>query len=645
MRVVVALALIFALFTLPATTAQVPASRMIIISWDGAADWVIDSLLEQGRLPNLARMVESGVRAEFVTPAFPSVTAASHAAIWTGAYGNINGVSANVVPMMPRSLHTLMEQRDGFESGALIAEPIWMTAMAAGKRVTALSATHQAPADPYLNALLTAGIPADRFNGFDAFRSQITPARIFTEVHLRPASTWSGLEIAGGRSREASISIGERQFHFVAFDSPDDSVDGFDTVRICPDQKSANLPECVNLKPVDATPDVSQWSRAFRVTQADLFGMTSFRLFTLTPDASQILLYQDPAYGYQTSASRAVLENYVAAAGGFAEPPFGLYQQGRFGAVLWAGGDGAAERRLLEIIRFEIEFLKRGTRFALSQLQPDLLIHYTSASDGAGHAWMGVLDPASPIYNAAVAARLWPFYAEVLQLQDAWLGTILDQAGSDTIVSLVSDHGMVGVGKTFFPNAVLERAGLLSRSTGGTIDPGRTKIAAVYGGGLFINVNSTDWKDGIVPLDHRDDVIRQAAEALLAARDPQNGAQIVSRVFRPEESQELGIGGPAGGDLYLDLAEGYTSSGAISSTVAQQLISPIGAGVHGFYPLRPKLQAIWYATGPGLARGKLIRGVRQIDIAPTLSKLMGIPVPRNATGAVVDDALATGSDN
>ena len=136
-------------------TAAAPGtkSRLIIISWDGNADWVVDKLLDEGTLPNVARLARNGVRADYVTPAFPSVTAPGHAAIWTGAYSDVNGVSGNNVPLLPRSEHTLLEQQDGFSFAALKAEPLWLTALLAGKRVVSLSATHAAPATPYLAAM------------------------------------------------------------------------------------------------------------------------------------------------------------------------------------------------------------------------------------------------------------------------------------------------------------------------------------------------------------------------------------------------------------------------------------------------------------------------------------------------------------
>jgi len=41
----------------------------------------------------------------------------------------------------------------------------------------------------------------------------------------------------------------------------------------------------------------------------------------------------------------------------------------------------------------------------------------------------------------------------------------------------------------------------------------------------------------------------------------------------------------------------------------------------------------------GIAPGKTISGMRQIDIAPTLSQALGIPVPKNAKGHVIAEVL------
>ncbi|MES2459149.1 MAG: alkaline phosphatase family protein, partial [Armatimonadota bacterium] len=104
------------------------AKRVVIVSWDGAANWIVSRLVAEGKLPNVARLAKQGVQAAYSTPAFPSKTACGHAALWTGAYGDVNGITGNSVPVLPRGEHTLLESRSAFLSSSLLAEPLYVTA-------------------------------------------------------------------------------------------------------------------------------------------------------------------------------------------------------------------------------------------------------------------------------------------------------------------------------------------------------------------------------------------------------------------------------------------------------------------------------------------------------------------------------------
>jgi arylsulfatase A-like enzyme len=52
------------------------------------------------------------------------------------------------------------------------------------------------------------------------------------------------------------------------------------------------------------------------------------------------------------------------------------------------------------------------------------------------------------------------------------------------------------------------------------------------------------------------------------------------------------------------------------------------------------MHAIFYAAGPGIRPGARPGEVRLIDVAPTLARLLGLPVPPQATGRVIEEALA-----
>lgn len=623
------------------TDAPGPAARrLIIVSWDGAADWVIDKLLAEGKLPNVARMANMGVRAEYSTPAYPSKTACGHAAIWTGAYSDVNGITSNAVPLLPRADHTALESRSGFDSASLLAEPLWITAAKAGKRVVALSATQSSPSDRDLATIEAERIAPDRLITINGFESEIDPGKMLTGADLKPAVGWQPMPKTAGKAFETSFDVGESTFFVLVFDDPADPVKGADSMLVRQGGKVATgaTAEAL-LKPAAARDDTSAWSRSFRVTKGDLFSYTYLRLFSLDPATHHFELYQRAAYGLRGIATKEQIEGYFAAYGGFHDDLFWKhYTTGELGKPIWDGGDGTAERRVVETVRLDVEFLKRGTRYAFTEWKPDVLFHYTPLIDSAGHTWIGVMDPASPRYDPAIAAKYWPYYEAIVELEDDWLGDMLHLGGDDTLVCLVSDHGMQGTDKQFNPNAVLEQAGLLTLKDG-RIDLSASRAFVPSWGDFAVRVNTTDWKGGIVPPEDTSAVVERARRALLAATDPENGRQIVVSAFAPEEVVGLGIGGPTGGDLYYDVAPGYYPLPKDGAPMLKKLTRPIGAGDHGYFPLRRSMQAIFYLSGPGVANGAQIPGVRQIDIAPTLSRLLGIPPPRDAVGRVVYEAL------
>jgi predicted AlkP superfamily pyrophosphatase or phosphodiesterase len=240
------------------------------------------------------------------------------------------------------------------------------------------------------------------------------------------------------------------------------------------------------------------------VTKGDVFGYTYFRLFSLGLDG-RMTLYQRGVSGRTIHEPKERIR-HLEAVGGYFAVPFGLYEKGELGKPLWQGGEGTAERRLLECLRLDDEFLKQGVRYALQQWHPDLLFHYIPNTDGAGHTWMGALDPDNLCYNEALARKLWPYYAAVYQLQDEGLGDILDHVDKDTIVCLVSDHGMAGTSRMLSLNVVLEKAGLLARTADNPIDLAHTRICAPPWSSYSLSVNGTDWKGGIVPPSEREAV-------------------------------------------------------------------------------------------------------------------------------------------
>ena len=55
-------------------------------------------------------------------------------------------------------------------------------------------------------------------------------------------------------------------------------------------------------------------------------------------------------------------------------------------------------------------------------------------------------------------------------------------------------------------------------------------------------------------------------------------------------------------------------------------------GMHGYLPSNPDMHAIFYAMGRGVPGDLELGAVRVIDVAPTVSQLLGIEPPRDAEG-------------
>jgi len=606
-----------------ALTPAVRPTPLVIVSWDGGADWVIDRLLKEGKLPNVGKMDHEGMSAERVIPAFPSKTAVSHFSIFSGTWHNRSAVSGNSSPLLPRSEHSLLEQQSGFDGSQHRTEPLWVTFAKGGLNVVALSAAGSYPPSPDVARLKAANVPLSRYREFSGFESGFSGSQVYT----KPI-------VSGERGLILSFKVGTQSFQAHPFDDPKDPVVGYDTVRLTqvmpePQPEGHSTNRVYLLKPLEADGKRLGFTEPIRIRSLDdrssqtPIGTTSFRLFSLEPKTGEMCLYRRAAAFIKGTESVEENNAYIEAYGGFHDDPFGVYEDGGFGKAIPDGGDGTAERRVLECVRQDMVYLKRSFRYAMKNYRPEVVFHYSPQSDGAGHCWMGILDPTLPGYDPKLAAKILPFYEQVFQAQDDWLGDMMSAAGPKAAFALVSDHGMAGVRNSFFTNRVLEQAGLCAYTPDGTIDLSKTKACSPPWGDFMVVANTTDRKGGIVPPAQREAVLRAAAAALKEARDPNTGEKVVTRVIWPNEARDLGLGGEGGGDFYLDFLPGYYPRASKGDETIRPNLSVLGNGSHGWWPKRRTMNSIFYLWGAGVPH-KPLGTAYAVDIAPTLCRLMGV---------------------
>jgi predicted AlkP superfamily pyrophosphatase or phosphodiesterase len=92
------------------------------------------------------------------------------------------------------------------------------------------------------------------------------------------------------------------------------------------------------------------------------------------------------------------------------------------------------------------------------------------------------------------------------------------------------------------------------------------------------------------------------------------------------------------GDLVLAAREGYAFSLDATGDALVVPSSNPSAGAHGFLSSEPKMNAIFVAAGAGIKTGTKIQAIDNIDVAPTIARLLGISL-RNATGRVLEEIL------
>jgi hypothetical protein len=625
-------------------------AKAILVSLDGAPASLVEEAVGRGLMPSLAALRKRGSVGRAQTTS-PSKTALGHAALWTGAWPDVNGIAGNVIPLPSASI---TESNTGYTSTHLEAEPIWVTAARQGLEVTVVSAPQVYPFAPFLQERRFGGSFGRGLTLLDGYQNLRAEERVLTAKDLgpRPAAGWLGTFPAHeGELLEVELSVAGTRIDGLLYDDPADPAKGLDTLYLTLDKDAKGG---VTLKP---TPPRGADASAFAGLSVRVAGGDApvyFRLFALSADGQEILLYHAAPSLLRSNRPRVETAAYEAT-GGFVGNGAWLYERGGLGPTLWQGGDGTAERRYLETAALVTRQFTRLTDFAIDRTAFDLLLTYLPNPDEALHLWWGRLDPALSGHDAALATRLRPFLDEALAMVDRFVGRLAERAGTDMVFAIASDHGMAAVNHSFKPNVALQRAGLLSLRPDGSIDLSRTQAMYFSGNSTYVLLNRASRPNGVVKPEDEARLVRQVTAALRGVVDPRTGKPVVRAVLEPSAVKPVpgtsqdrsrtapaaataeGLGGPHGGDLYLSMEPGYWLSGSTGGEPLEEI--PPRAD-HFADPERPTMHATLTFVGPGVSEGRDFGLVRLIDVAPTLSALIGIEPPANASGKVIAPALA-----
>ncbi len=297
----------------------------------------------------------------------------------------------------------------------------------------------------------------------------------------------------------------------------------------------------------------------------------------------------------------------------------------------------------------------------------DFFMVVFTGPDTMQHFLWHYTDPTHPRHDPAAVAAQGDEVLKYYRMLDRIVAEFRARLAPETRLFVVSDHGFGPFVKLFNANKLLMDLGLLVmervpvRNRSGLLDliervdvlnlrqrlsrrlrhkvfnwimapPVDWSRTKAYSGaptenGIYINLRGRG-PHGAVPMDEYEVLRNAIISALLAVRDPENGHQVVERVYRKEELYR----GPYLGqmpDLLLVMAPGYEL--AESFDARRMFLAPTRrrTGTH-----RP--EGVLIACGKGIVQGVEIAPASLLDVAPTLLYLAELPIPSDMDGRVLD---------
>ena len=610
-------------------------TRVILASFDGLGQQILDHDPAARELRNLQELRESGWAAAGVQPAFPSTTANSHAAIWTGAYGNRNGIAGNWNPILPRAEHTFLERRVGFRSDSLLAEPLWVAAARQGSRVVAHQVTQVYPFTQR-SAGLNLTSPPVALNSYQTRKVVDYQVLRAQDVEAVSAIPWEpALQASLLPPKHFTWKAGP--VRYVATLMAVETKNSYDAMVV------AERPDGARVL-VPLVPSEEDWPRGRALarhfsealpvedpaTVAEFGPLAAvFRLWETTPDGDFLLLatpLQELGIAHGKADQRELAGRILKAAGPLGgNGPSVAYLSGKLGDPVYKGGHGAAELRFLECMEFLARQYNRYSEWLWKEFDPQLMLDYFPFPDEMDHGWLGLSRQQGGPAIETRAGRYLEFRRRGYQIVDERMGVLRKLASSgNAILAITSDHGMAPVTKNVNINAALASVGYLALDSKGEIDGSRSRAVGDYA----ILLNTQDWKGGVIPLAKKRETLEDLKAKLGAIKDPENGSPVFAAFYTEDEhGKDFGIGGPAGFDLYFDLAPGYAPERGAAAAVVELL--DVRRGRHGFLPTRPDMQAIFVANGPTITEGKPV-AIRSTQIAPTVAAWLRVEPPAEA---------------
>ncbi len=181
--------------------------------------------------------------------------------------------------------------------------------------------------------------------------------------------------------------------------------------------------------------------------------------------------------------------------------------------------------------------------YELSRFDSGLLFYYVSSTDERQHMFWRLIDKEHPMYDPKLAAEYGNTIKNIYIEADKILDTALQKIDKDTLLIVMSDHGFTSYRRSFNLNTWLKDNGyhtLINPWKPGNegfdnTDWARTKAYALGINGLYINQKGREAQGIVNNGTEMDNLVFEIARKLEEFKDPKTGEKPVYKAYISKE--------------------------------------------------------------------------------------------------------------
>ena len=646
------------------TTTRPVTTQVVVLGFDGADPNLLSKWAKEGKLPNLARLAQSGTFEPLGTtnpPESPVSWASFATGLNPGGTGIFDFLRRDPKTYLPE-LALVSVQKPEFLLGEIPIKapkvtnerhgvPFYQAVADAGYKTTVIRMPLEFPPTTLPGGKLWAGLGVPDLRGtwgtFFYFGSDLTPWDVGdTEfggklVRLELNGNQAASSIEGPADPTAKslrrISI---PVHFTT--SPDGGA------------------VTIDLAGTSETVAERHWSRWFQVKFKitpflSVRGICRFFVLQVSPD---LRLYMSPL---NLDPEDSPLP--ISSPSGYTAEL--VKRHGMIKTLGWWHDTWALnEEKIDEGVFLDDLFqtMQKTSEITLDELKndpPSLLVSVFTSTDSVSHMFYRLIDPEHPRYDPELAKQYGDAILRVYERMDEVVGEVEKTMKPGGTLLIVSDHGFHTWRKGFNTNTWLVENGYMTLKNPGAeqktmkldqlfgqgsffpnVDWTRTKAYALGLGQIYLNLRGRE-KSGILdPGPDTDRLLEEIRQKLLAFQDPDTHQPVIEHVYLGKEIFHGAYMSEAP-EIQIDFRDGYrtswqTSLGAIPAGIVVANMKKWSGDHCASDP--SDTQGIFFSNRLVVTPHPSI-----VDIAPTALELLHVPPPAQLDGHALSFRATTDS--